>query len=187
MRRALLILCALGCGKILDRLRPHDAGVVVVAPLPTPAPPPTPIASAPIDAGEDEDADIELLLQMLGQPDVPDAGCPEPVHPGYCRRRCKSFLERSATHHAERITKPASYALGKCSKYDVFAEKEADGRGIVEYYDSGSLIAARDDRQTCGKYGPIPACVLALKWTSVGSATPQKNSDEELLKQMLNQ
>lgn len=96
-----------------------------------------------------------------------DAACPREVHPGYCRRRCKSFAERRASAHAARVATPSTHAFGTCGGYDVFAERGPDGRGIIEYFepDDGDLVAATDDRKTCGTYGPVPTCAAVLTWS----------------------
>ncbi len=95
-----------------------------------------------------------------------DGGCPLPIHPNYCRRNCRGYSVRSATHHASRIHAPAAFALGTCGPYKVFAENEANDAGIVEYFDdAGALVAAEDRRaQGCGKYGAVPSCTPVLKW-----------------------
>lgn len=168
MKRVLYLLVpllAFGCGKIFDKLRPHpDAGFVIVTPSVVEAGAPVEEdASADADAGEEED-DEEV---DAAAPAVDASGpCPLAIHPGYCRSRCKSFSSRKAIGHAQRVYPSAAHAFGTCDTYDVFAEKQADGGGIVEFYDkSGVLVGARDDRQKgCNTYGTIPKCTPALKW-----------------------
>lgn len=110
------------------------------------------------DAGDLTDDDVEF-----GDP--PDAGCPIPVHPGYCRNRCKGFAARKMSHHAARMSDPTRYAVGTCGTYDVFAERDARDAGITEYYELSVLVAARDDRQRgCTDFGTVPKCELKLDW-----------------------
>lgn len=110
------------------------------------------------DAGDLADDDVEF-----GDP--PDAGCPIPVHPGYCRNRCKGFAARKLSHHAARVSDPTRYAVGTCGTYDVFAERDARDAGITEYYELGVLVAARDDRQRgCTDFGTVPKCDPVLAW-----------------------
>jgi hypothetical protein len=125
----------------------------------------------PVPTAEEEkgDADPNALLKMLGlaneAPAVADSGCPAPVHPGYCRRSCRSLGTRKAFPHAQRIWPSTGVAFGTCGAFDVFAEREPDGGQITEYFDkSGNVIAATDNRQACGKYGSIPSCTPVLSW-----------------------
>lgn len=124
----------------------------------------------PPDAtSEKGDADPNAILKLLGlqneEPAVADAGCPAPVHPGYCRHSCRTLGTRKAFPHAQRIWPSAGVAFGTCGAFDVFAEREPDGGMITEYFDkSGNVIAAVDNRQTCGRYGSIPSCAPALAW-----------------------
>lgn len=165
---AALLAPALGCGKIMTFLKggPHDAGPELPPELVD-----EPIATTPRDASIDH----AELLKLLGVSDDdeaedPDAGCPQPIHPGYCRRRCRSWGQRSASGHASRVYPSAAYAFGTCGGYDVFAEKGPDGGGITEYYDhaTSELVGARDDRQACGRYGTIPSCTPSLVWKDGG-------------------
>jgi hypothetical protein len=126
-----------------------------------------PIASAP-DA-EPIEGGLAGLIGLLGgpedEPEEVDAGCPVPIHPGYCRGRCKPFTERKAYPHAQRVYPSAGVAFGKCGSFDVFAERDPDGGGITEWFGPGGiLVAAVDSRQKCGKYGAIPTCTPALSW-----------------------
>lgn len=123
--------------------------------------------AAPIEGG------LASLLGLFGDPEdepqeTTEAGtappCPVPIHPGYCRGRCKGFSERKSFPHAQRIFPSAGVAFGTCGSLDVFSEKEPDGGGITEYFDKGSLVAAIDTRQKCGKYGTIPSCKPVLAW-----------------------
>jgi hypothetical protein len=161
---ALVLAPALGCGKIMTFLKggPHDAG-----PVPE-------LVDEPIPAPPEGDAAVpnEELAKLLADPDDDDededGGCPQPLVPGYCRRRCKTFGERKSTGHARRVWPSAAYAFGTCGRYDVFAELSPDGGGIVEYYEDGALIGAKDDRRACGRYGKIPACRPVLVWKDAG-------------------
>jgi hypothetical protein len=108
--------------------------------------------------------------------DVPDAAtptgpCPQPVHPGWCRNRCRAFSARVMNKHAQRMQHSERVATGKCGAFDVFAEDERAGdgglqSGIVEYFDSsGQLVAAVDTRmKPCGQFGPVPTCNPHLVW-----------------------
>jgi len=133
-------------------------------------------SSAPADASFPEGG---LGLLGFGEPDDEeelDAGCPQPVHPGYCRNRCKDFSWRQAFPHARRVKTSAGVAFGKCGAFDVFAERQRDGGAITEYYDStGTLQAAADTRQKCGKYGKIPTCTPKLVWRDAGAPTGLSN------------
>src|SRR5438093_674015 len=83
-----------------------------------------------VEPREQTDADPNALLKLLGlaneAPAVADGGCPAPVHPGYCRRSCRSFGTRKSFPHAQRIFPSAGVAFGTCDSYDVFAEREPD-------------------------------------------------------------
>jgi hypothetical protein len=37
-----------------------------------------------------------------------------PVHPGYCRRLCRKFTQRSLQMHARRVSHAARAGTGKC-------------------------------------------------------------------------
>ncbi len=101
-----------------------------------------------------------------------DAGaCPLPIHPAYCRRNCRTIVNRRSTKHARRVAHPMRSGLGECGAYDVFAEDEALGdagvrEGITEYYDkTGSLVGAVDTRsKPCGRFGTIPTCTPVIAW-----------------------
>lgn len=138
-----------------------------------------PVASASTSLAAEDAGDPLADDDEFGTP--PDAGCPIPVHPGYCRRSCKNFAARKISHHAARVGDSARYAIGTCDKLDVFAERDARDGGITEYYDSlGVLVAARDDRQRgCTDFGPVPKCDPVLTWKPVatvkfGTPTVQK-------------
>jgi hypothetical protein len=111
-----------------------------------------------------------------------DGGCPENIHPSYCRGNCRSYAYRQAAKHARRVSYPSRYAFGTCGALQVFAEDDKSGGGVVEYYDaSGSLVGAVDRRQkACGQYGTIPTCTPELKWepTTIVSGAPPPDSDE---------
>jgi hypothetical protein len=107
----------------------------------------------------------------LAPPKPESSTCPEPVHPGYCRHRCRTLAERSHTMHARRIRHAARAGLGTCGVYRVFAEDERQddggtGAGVVEYFDPrGELVAATDGRLSpCGRFGPVPACTPRIAW-----------------------
>jgi hypothetical protein len=109
---------------------------------------------------------------------APDAGlaagaCPRPVHPDYCRHRCRTFTTRKNTLHARRVLNPLRAGTGTCGAYDVFAEDTVGpdggpGAGIVEYFDvSGGLVGAVDTRiaaPQCGTFGAVPACTPSIQW-----------------------
>lgn len=128
-----------------------------------------PVASASTSLAAEDAGDPLADDDEFGTP--PDAGCPIPVHPGYCRRSCKNFAARKISHHAARVGDSARYAIGTCDKLDVFAERDARDGGITEYYDSlGVLVAARDDRQRgCTDFGPVPKCDPVLTWKPVAT------------------
>jgi hypothetical protein len=111
-----------------------------------------------------------------------DAGCPESIHPGYCRRSCRTYASRQATKHARRVSYPTRYAFGTCAELKVFAEDDKSGGGLVEYYDaSGNLVGAVDRAQkACGQYGTIPTCALELEWkpTTIITTAPPSDSDD---------
>jgi hypothetical protein len=149
----------------LEKIKPHhDAGAVATT---------TPIPPEPEDASlvsDDDDEEIDA-----GAAHDAAAPCPRAIHPGYCRRRCKSFAERKRYPHARRVYLSAVHALGTCDSYDVFAEKQADGGGIIEFYDkSGNLVGAQDTRQECGIYGTIPTCNPTLAWTDASALSGLK-------------
>jgi hypothetical protein len=162
-----VLVATAACGKLLGHEAP-DAGSP--APLfsvkPIIVPPeggvtPAQIASAMAMAGTDASAR--------------DAGpeCPLPVHPYYCRHRCRSFTVRSLRRHAQRIGPSLRAGVGTCGAYDVFAEDERgpDGGargGIVEYFDRTTqlLVGAEDSRRPgCGSFGTIPKCKLDIRWS----------------------
>src|SRR5436305_4832827 len=65
-------------------------------------------SSAKVETPEEQgDADPNAFLKLLGLanegPAVADGGCPAPVHPGYCRRSCRSLATRKSFPHAQRI------------------------------------------------------------------------------------
>lgn len=154
VKRALLFVFLLGCP-------PKTSAVTTDAGTPTPTPPP-PVASS---AGVGEDEEEEALLAHDG------GACPRPIHPDYCRGRCRDFGNRKAGKHARRVAHSERIAFGKCDTLDVFAEDEQAGdagvqAGIVEYFDpSGALVAAVDTRvKSCGQFGAVPKCTPQLTW-----------------------
>ena len=170
---ALLLLIALGCGKFTPpSTTTADAGSVE-----------TPLATSSADAALDIDA---MLAMLMADPAFAanDAGCPEAVRPGYCRRSCRSWASRQMTKHARRVGSPTRHAFGTCGAFKVFAEDDKSGGGVVEYYDAGgSLVGAVDRRQKpCGQYGTIPACKVELKWENApgaGDAAPAIDDGED--------
>ncbi|HEX7603425.1 MAG TPA: hypothetical protein VF316_17520 [Polyangiaceae bacterium] len=175
---ALGAVAALGCGKLFGhRHETPDAGVF-------PPKVDEPVATTATDAGVDIDA---MLAMMMVDPVLAaggDAGCPEPIRPGYCRRNCRTYASRQATKHARRVSKPTRHAFGTCGRFKVFAEDDKSGGGLVEYYDaSGGLVGAVDRRQkACGQYGTIPTCKLELKWEpspTITDAPPTVIDDDD--------
>lgn len=131
-------------------------------------------AAAPsiADAAFDGDDEAPVLAAQ------PDAGCPEALHPFYCRFRCKSFLERKSRAHADRVSPPADHAFGTCGGFNVFAENDTTGGGIVEYYDAktSALVGAIDRRRKpCASFGVIPTCTAKLVWSDAGAPVPLPN------------
>ena len=112
----------------------------------------------------------EQLAKMIAEAN--DAGCPAPIHPGYCRHRCRNFSARTFSMHARRIRVPRRAGKGTCGPYLVFTEEALaeDGGaagGIVEYYDATTkeLVGAEDSRApVCGSFGTIPKCKLEIQW-----------------------
>lgn len=98
--------------------------------------------------------------------------CPRPIHPDYCRRRCRNYVNRQSSMHARRVYNPARAGVGTCGTYKVFSEDSRApdggiGEGLVEFFDPATdeLVGAEDSRQKpCGTYGVIPKCKLDIKW-----------------------
>ncbi len=143
----------------------------------------TPII-APRDGGLSPSALASALRSASDEEDeepAADGGatCPIPIFPGYCRRRCRSFLVRESNMHARRIAHPLRSGTGTCGTYKVFAEDERgeDGGaagGLVEYYDeTNTLVGAEDSRRKpCGTFGKVPkGCKLEIKWGPPRGAT----------------
>ncbi len=166
----LVALACASCDRWFHRGAPKEE-VVVEAPEPKPSVTPMIV---PHDGGLSPSA----LAALLGedeeeQPTTSDAGatCPLPIHPNYCRRRCRNFATREATKHASRVPHALRAGTGTCGAFKVFAEdqKSEDGGsagGIVEYFEgSGALVGAEDSRRKpCGTYGTIPKCKLEIQW-----------------------
>ena len=155
-------LVLVGCGRILEKLRARrDAGAAVAT---------SDDGGLDLHVGSNEDPDPLAGLGGLAALED-DAGCPRPIHPGYCRRRCRGLPERRANGHARRVWPSAAYAFGTCGTYEVFAERTPDGGGIVEYYDpkTNQLVGAVDDRlKACDSFGAIPKCTPKLHWSDAG-------------------
>jgi hypothetical protein len=165
MKKALLgVLLVCACDRFVHRAAP-DAGVTVVDT--TPIPTTTTTTTTTIDTPPPDAGWLGLHIDDEEEAPVPEAGgpCPIPIHPGYCRRRCRSFIERQSSMHARRVASPTRAGTGKCGAFTVFAEDGAGG-GIVEYYDDKrELVGAEDSRQKpCGTYGTIPKCKLEITW-----------------------
>ena len=157
--RRLTWLCVLALSSALavHCAKPREPEVLV---LTTPPPPEVDGSIADTDGGttiEVPEGPIDVAF---------DAGCPMEIHPYYCRFRCRGFDERKITKHAQRVDAPKRFALGTCGALQVFAEEQADGGGIVEYYDdAGTLAAAHDNRiQGCKDFGAVPKCTPKLDW-----------------------
>lgn len=167
MRTALVLslFALVSCDRLLHRSAP-EAGV-------TTTPTPTATTTETMSAADTATTAAPTSSTFLGlhiddeEPEAPpDAGpCPLDIHPYYCRRRCRTFFNRKASLHARRIAHPTRAGIGKCDKFDVFAEDDATG-GIVEYYDdTGQLAGVTDSRQKpCGTYGKVPKCKLEITW-----------------------
>ncbi len=165
-----VLLLALAACKL-----PHRYGKDATVTPATNVEPPEAAPETIVDAASDGDDEAPVLTVH------PDAGCPQALHPFYCRSRCKSFFERKSTGHADRVFPSAGHAFGTCGAFDVFAENDTKGGGIVEYYDAktSALVGAIDRRRTpCGSYGTIPSCTTKLAWPT-SSASHESN----LLKQ----
>ena len=156
-------LIGLSSALALHCARPREPDVLV---LTTPPPPPPDVD---VDASV---APTEDPFTFTGDPPAPDAGCPEAIHPFYCRFRCRSFDDRKMNKHAYRVDSPKRFAIGTCGSLQVFAEEQADGGGIIEYYDdAGTLTSARDNRlQGCKDFGDVPKCTPKLDWKPSSSA-----------------
>lgn len=163
--RRLTLLAVLGVSSALALhcAKPREPDVLV---LTTPPPPPD------VDASVVSPDDTAVAVEGPDGVTV-DAGCPVPIHPDYCRFRCRGFDERKMYKHAQRVDAPKRFALGTCGDLQVFAEEQADGGGIVEYYDdAGTLTAAHDNRiQGCKDFGSVPKCTPKLDWKP-SSSTP---------------
>jgi hypothetical protein len=166
----LVVLACASCDRLARRSAP-DAGIETATTSTI-----TPII-VPHDGGLSPSALASALHQASEEEDeepAADGGvqCPIPIFPGYCRRRCRSFLVRESSMHARRISHPLRAGTGTCGTYKVFAEEERgeDGGaagGLVEYYDeTNALVGAEDSRRKpCGTFGKIPkGCKLEIKW-----------------------
>jgi hypothetical protein len=153
------------CDKLLHREAP-DANATTTA---TSAPSASPLAALDASSDEEEDDEGEASVATLPAAGVPkiDAGvCPLPIHPDYCRRRCRGFLERQGSMHARRVAAPTRAGTGKCGAFNVFAEDNTTG-GIVEYFDAttNQLVGAVDRHIAgCNRFGTIPSCTPAITW-----------------------
>lgn len=126
-----------------------------------------------------------------------DGGCPIPVHPGYCRRNCRTFSVRNLTRHASRIRATSASGIGTCGSYQVFAENDstAGDAGIIEFYDdAGALVAAEDHRvkNGCGRFGTIPTCTPTIHWAppamvKLGPVTATTGLPVEVIQRIMRQ
>ncbi len=180
MRRALALVAMTfvmaSCNKLLHREAP-EASVESPIVAPTIVPPeggsPSTLASAlPTDDEEDDPLGGLHIGGTVAPTPIEAGACPMPIHPNYCRRRCRGWRERFASMHARRISNPARAGKGTCGSYLVFAEDsqtEDAGitTGIVEYYDEKSeqLVGAVDARNLgCKEFGTIPKCKPSITW-----------------------
>lgn len=90
-----------------------------------------------------------------------------PLHPDYCRGRCKDLDSRRSSQHADRLSASARPRFGTCGDFVVFEEKEpATDAGIREYFDdAGDIVGAIDDRRVteCPTFGLVPTCTPAWR------------------------
>jgi hypothetical protein len=144
-----LVLALVGCR---TPAKSSDAGAEA-------KPSASPSASSGTDEEEDESSDAGA-----------GGACPRPIHPDYCRNRCRSYASRTATKHARRVETSERIAFGKCGNMDVFAEDERAGdgglqSGVIEYFQNDSLVGAVDTRvKACGQFGTLPTCTPVLAW-----------------------
>lgn len=162
MKYALLLLALASCDRFVHRAAPDAGGESFVSPTTTST---SSVVATPTSStflGLHTDDDEEPVATV-------DAGpCPLAIHPYYCRRRCRGFLERQSSLHARRIANPTRAGTGTCGSFKVFAEDDATG-GIVEYFDgtTNQLVGVVDSRQKpCGTYGDVPSCKPDIKWGS---------------------
>jgi hypothetical protein len=105
-----------------------------------------PLHAEPIgDAGPPPPAPPRVTIQ-------PDPKCQ--IHPGYCNFRCRTWGERSESHHAQRIANPQRWGLGTCGPFKAFAEEDKDGSGILELFDGEELVGAKytKPQDDCGAF-----------------------------------
>jgi hypothetical protein len=168
--KVLVLALALAACKLPHKYRADATSTAPVATVEPPEAAPIIVDAAPepiTDAAPDGDDEAPALVGVQT-----DAGCPQALHPFYCRFRCKDFIERKSAGHAERISPSAGHAFGTCGAFDVFAENDTKGGGIVEYYDAktGVLVGAIDRRRTpCPSFGVIPSCTMKLAWADAGA------------------
>jgi len=134
----------------------------------------------PIIAPRDGGLSPAQIAQMLGAEEddepgaVGDGGatCPLPIHPDYCRHRCRNFAARTSSMRARRMSPSRRSGKGKCGPYLVFAEEQrAEDGGVggtlVEYFDAttNEIVAAEDSRRKpCGDFGKVPKCKVEIDW-----------------------
>lgn len=168
-RLTLALLALLGCNRLSGRHAP-DASPAAVTDAAS-------AASSTASEANPPDDEEEAPLTDGGGP------CPIPIHPGYCRHRCRDFPTRQAMKHAKRVGHAARVGFGTCGAFKVFAEDERAGdagvqSGVVEYYDGeGALVGAIDTRlEPCGRFGQIPACAPAVTWEAGHSVTVREGA-----------
>jgi hypothetical protein len=174
MTRLAWVLLFAGC----NFFRHEDARDAGAAPATPEAAAPTPAleaGTASPDASVDDDE--EPFDAGLGDASasVPlDASCSSPIHPSYCRRRCRGWFSRKSSMHARRIPNPARAGTGTCGGYNVFAEDTRPGgssvvSGILDFYDpkTDELVGALDTRiHGCQRFGVVPKCTPTITWGS---------------------
>ena len=169
MKTWLALLALAACHHHETRETPEAAPALTVTPI-----------IAPRDGGISP-AQLAEILANGGEDDEPGAAgeggatCPLPIHPDYCRHRCRNFAARTFSMHARRMSPSRRAGKGKCGAYLVFAEEQRAedggvGGSLVEYFDAttNEIVAAEDSRRKpCGDFGKVPKCKIDIDWGPV--------------------